>query len=107
MIYYIISYYIISYYHIYIYIYSFLEDTSELGRLLSGLGPGVEESAVDYIVSLVEEEEESHSHSRRLTRACLKFITLTFGALGRNHIASTPSDAIGMRRRRRTVLVCL
>jgi hypothetical protein len=30
------------------------------------------------------------------TRACLNFFTLTFKALGRNHIASTPTLAIAM-----------
>ena len=33
--------------------------------------------------------------SKPFTRACLNFITLTFRALGRNHIASTPVAGIG------------
>jgi hypothetical protein len=40
---------------------------------------------------------EQHVCSRPpFTRACLNFFTLTFRALGRNHIASTPAGAIAM-----------
>ncbi|KAL2223755.1 UNVERIFIED_CONTAM: hypothetical protein Sindi_2990200 [Sesamum indicum] len=35
-------------------------------------------------------ESQSHSYSRRLPRAWLNFFTLTFRALGRNHIARIP-----------------